>query len=39
MSLTLFAIIVDCQNPRRQADWWANALSLRVPSGIPTSTR
>ena len=30
MSLALFAIIVDCQDPRRQADWWANVLSFQV---------
>lgn len=30
MSLSLFAVIVDCQDPRRQADWWANVLSFQV---------
>jgi hypothetical protein len=30
VSLSLFAIIVDCQDPRRQADWWANVLSFQV---------
>ncbi len=35
MSLALFAIIVDCQDPRRQADWWANVLSFRVSERNP----
>lgn len=30
MGLSLFAIIVDCQNPRRQAEWWATALARQV---------
>jgi Glyoxalase-like domain len=30
MSLSLFAIIVDCQDPRGQADWWAHVLSSQV---------
>jgi len=30
VSLSLFAIIVDCQDPRQQADWWANVLSFQV---------
>lgn len=30
MSLSVFAIIVDCREPRRQADWWANVLSFQV---------
>jgi hypothetical protein len=30
VSLSLFAVIVDCQDPRRQADWWASVLSYRV---------
>jgi Glyoxalase-like domain len=29
-SLSIFAIIVDCLDPRRQADWWANVLSYQV---------
>jgi hypothetical protein len=30
MSLSLFAIIVDCQDPRRQAAWWAKVLSCQA---------
>jgi hypothetical protein len=27
MPVSLFAVIVDCRDPRRQADFWAQALS------------
>ena len=30
MSLSVFAIIVDCQEPRRQAEWWAKVLSFQL---------
>ena len=30
MPLSLFAIILDCQDPHRQADWWANVLCYQV---------
>ena len=29
VGVSLFAVIVDCQNPRKQADWWATALLAR----------
>jgi hypothetical protein len=30
MSLTLFTVVVDCEDPARQADFWAKALAYEV---------
>jgi hypothetical protein len=35
MSLSLLAVIVDCRDPRRQAEWWAHALAYRVSQRNP----
>ena len=35
MSLALLAVIVDCRDPRRQAEWWARALAYQVSQRNP----
>ena len=30
VSVSLLAVIVDCRDPRRQAEWWAQVLSYKV---------
>lgn len=35
MAVSLFAVIVDCKNPREQADFWALALSWPVTERNP----
>ena len=35
MSLSLLAVIVDCQDPRRQAQFWAEALEYQVTQRNP----
>ncbi len=35
VSLSLLAVIVDCQDPRRQAEFWAHALSYKVSRRNP----
>jgi predicted enzyme related to lactoylglutathione lyase len=30
VSVALLAVIVDCRDPRRQAEWWAHALAYKV---------
>jgi hypothetical protein len=33
--LSLLAVIVDCRDPRRQAEWWAHALAYQVSQRNP----
>ena len=35
VSLSLLAVIVDCQDPRRQAEFWAGALAYQVSQRNP----
>jgi predicted enzyme related to lactoylglutathione lyase len=35
VSLSLLAVIVDCRDPRRQAEFWAHALTYRVGQRNP----
>jgi predicted enzyme related to lactoylglutathione lyase len=35
VSLSLLAVIVDCRDPRRQAEFWAHALAYRVSQRNP----
>ena len=35
MSLSLRSVIVDCHDPRRQAEWWAQALAYQVSQRNP----
>jgi predicted enzyme related to lactoylglutathione lyase len=35
VSLSLLAVIVDCQDPRRQAQFWAEALAYKVSQRNP----
>jgi hypothetical protein len=35
VSLALLAVIVDCHDPRRQAEWWAHALAYKVSQRNP----
>ena len=35
VSLALPAVIVDCHDPRRQAEWWAHALAYQVSQRNP----
>ena len=35
MSLSLLSVIVDCHDPRRQAEWWAQALAYQVSQRNP----
>ena len=35
MPLSLLAVIVDCRDPRRQAEWWAHALAYQVSQRNP----
>ena len=35
MSLALLAVIVDCHDPRRQAEWWAHALAYKISQRNP----
>jgi hypothetical protein len=33
--LSLLAVIIDCHDPRRQAEWWARALAYKVSQRNP----
>jgi hypothetical protein len=33
--LALLAVIIDCHDPRRQAEWWAGALAYQVSQRNP----
>ena len=33
--LSLLAVIIDCHDPRRQAEWWARALAYQVSQRNP----
>jgi hypothetical protein len=33
--LSLLAVIIDCHDPRRQAEWWARALAYKVSQRDP----
>jgi Glyoxalase-like domain len=33
--LSLLSVIVDCHDPRRQAEWWAQALAYQVSRRNP----
>ena len=35
MSVTILAVIVDCRDPRRQADFWAKALAYQASQRNP----
>jgi hypothetical protein len=35
VSLSLLSVIVDCHDPRRQAEWWAQALANQVSQRNP----
>jgi predicted enzyme related to lactoylglutathione lyase len=35
VSVSLLSVIVDCQDPRRQAEWWAQALTYQVSQRNP----
>jgi predicted enzyme related to lactoylglutathione lyase len=35
VSLSLLSVIVDCRDPRRQAEWWAQVLAYRVNQRNP----
>jgi hypothetical protein len=35
VSVSLLAVIVDCHDPRRQAEWWAQVLAYEVNQRNP----
>ena len=35
VALSVLAVIVDCQDPRRQAEWWAQVLGYEVNQRNP----
>ena len=35
MSVSLLSVIVDCRDPRRQAEWWAQVLAYQVSQRNP----
>jgi predicted enzyme related to lactoylglutathione lyase len=35
VSVSLLSVIMDCRDPRRQAEWWAQVLAYRVSKRNP----
>lgn len=35
VSVSLLSVIVDCRDPRRQAEWWAQVLAYQVNERNP----